>query len=61
MVLFFHHNILRKLKENDDFASGRKTWWDKLNSFADLPDDELEKVKTGLKVKSGRRHKRRRY
>jgi len=48
-------------KENDDFASGRKTWWDKLNSFADLPDDELEKVKTGLKVKSGRRHKRRRY
>ena len=34
-------------KENQEFLSGKKTWWDKINDFADLPEDEYAKEKTG--------------
>jgi len=34
-------------EENEDYLSGKKTWFDKVNEFADLPEDEFEKEKTG--------------
>jgi len=48
-----HEKLIQRI--NSQFASGKKSWWDKLNSFADLPDDEVVKEKTGLKVKRRRR------
>ena len=34
-------------EENEEFLNGKKTWWDKINDFADLPEDEFEEEKTG--------------
>jgi len=34
-------------EENEEYLSGNKTWFDKINDFADLPEDEFEKEKTG--------------
>jgi len=33
---------------NQDFAEGKKTWYDHLNDFSNLPKDEFIKQKTGL-------------
>jgi len=33
---------------NKDFAEGKKTWFDHLNDFSNLPKDEFIKAKTGL-------------
>jgi len=33
---------------NKDFADGKKTWFDHLNDFSNLPKDEFIKEKTGL-------------
>jgi len=36
------------IKENNEkFMNGERTWWDEVNEFADLPEDEFEKEKTG--------------
>ena len=50
-----HEKIIQKV--NSQFANGKKSWWDRLNSFADLPYDEVVKEKTGLKVKRQKRTK----
>jgi len=34
-------------KENKEYLEGKKTWYDGINEFADLPEDEFEKEKTG--------------
>merc|ERR1712243_351707 len=34
-------------EENEEFQEGKKTWFDELNEFSDLPQDEFEKHKTG--------------
>jgi len=33
---------------NKDFAEGKKSWFDHLNDFSNLPEDEFIKQKTGL-------------
>jgi len=33
---------------NEDFAAGRKTWFDRINEFSNLPADEFIKQKTGM-------------
>merc|ERR1712142_1180260 len=54
-----HEELIQR--QNDQFAEGKKTWWDELNSFADLPDDEIIKEKNGWKVQDQRRSRRRHY
>jgi len=34
-------------EENEKFLNGERTWWDAVNEFADLPEDEFEQAKTG--------------
>merc|ERR1712209_387512 len=35
------------LKANEAYSRGEKTWFDVVNEFADLPEDEFEAEKTG--------------
>ena len=37
-------------EENEAYSRGEKTWFDAVNKFADLPKDEFEREKTGLKT-----------
>ena len=37
-------------EENEAYSRGEKTWFDAVNKFADLPEDEFELEKTGLKT-----------
>ena len=57
MALKQHEDIIKR--QNRQYENGVKSWWDKLNDFADIPDDEAVKEKTGLKVKRQRRSKQR--
>ena len=42
-------------KTNKEYEAGEKTWFDKLNDFADLPEDEFAAEKTGANdIVSGR-------
>ena len=34
-------------EENEAYSRGEKTWFDAVNEFADLPEDEFEAEKTG--------------
>merc|ERR1719350_2276159 len=34
-------------EENEAYSKGEKTWFDAVNEFADLPEDEFEAEKTG--------------
>merc|ERR1711962_1932431 len=34
-------------EENEEFQEGKRTWFDELNEFSDLPQDEFKKHKTG--------------
>merc|ERR1719414_1336264 len=38
-------------EENEAYIRGEKTWFDAVNKFADLPKDEFEREKTGLKTR----------
>ena len=38
-------------EENEAYSRGEKTWFDAVNKFADLPEDEFENEKTGLKTR----------
>ena len=38
-------------EENEAYSRGEKTWFDAVNKFADLPEDEFEHEKTGLKTR----------
>jgi len=35
-------------KVNDEYANGESSWFETLNDFADLPEDEFVKEKTGM-------------
>merc|ERR1712168_407788 len=37
-------------KVNQDYAEGKKTWFDSLNEFSNLPSDEFLKEKTGMLI-----------
>merc|ERR1711970_1573182 len=37
-------------KVNQDYAEGKKTWFDSLNEFSNLPTDEFLKEKTGMLI-----------
>merc|ERR1719347_1667841 len=39
------------LENNEAFLAGNQTWWDEINEYSDLPDDEFEALHTGLKKK----------
>jgi len=41
-------------RTNQDFLDGKKTWFDRINEFANLPLDEFEAEKTGAKIPSSR-------
>ena len=41
-------------KTNDAYKKGEKTWFDKVNEFSDLPQEEFEKEKTGADIIEGR-------
>merc|ERR1712212_1079676 len=51
-------------KANVAYAQGRQTWYERVNDFSDLTDDEVSAAKTGMKktkgAKQGRRQGRRR-
>ena len=47
-----HERIVNR--ENIQYAKGQKAWFDRINDFSDLTDDEVVKAKTGLKIKDGR-------
>ena len=34
-------------EENEAYSKGERTWFDAVNEFADLPEDEFEAEKTG--------------
>jgi len=34
-------------EENEEFLNGKKTWFDKISEFSDLPENEFEQEKTG--------------
>ena len=34
-------------EENEAYSKGERTWFDAVNEFSDLPDDEFEAEKTG--------------
>merc|ERR1719411_2093808 len=36
------------LENNEAFLAGNQTWWDEINEYSDLPDDEFEANHTGL-------------
>merc|ERR1712241_12310 len=36
------------LENNEAFLAGNQTWWDQINEFSDLPDDEFLASHTGL-------------
>merc|ERR1711892_1527442 len=37
------------IKENNEmYMAGFQTWWDEVNEFDDLPEDEFESEKTGV-------------
>merc|ERR1712002_843749 len=42
-------------EQNEEYLAGNKTWYDKVNEFSDLPEDEFIKKKTGLVNPSGRK------
>jgi len=42
-------------EENEEYLEGKKTWFDKINDFADLPEDEFESEKTGELTPPGSR------
>merc|ERR1712061_345244 len=35
-------------KENKKYQNGKADWYEQINEFSDLPEDEFEKEKTGL-------------
>ena len=39
---------------NKDFLAGRKSWYDAINEFSDLPVEEFEQEKTGAKMPESR-------
>merc|ERR1719411_1487038 len=36
------------LENNEAFLAGNQTWWDEINEYSDLPEDEFEANHTGL-------------
>jgi len=40
-------------EENEAYSKGERTWFDAVNEFADLPEDEFEAEKTGDKTPPG--------
>ena len=40
-------------EENEAYSKGERTWFDAVNEFADLPEDEFEAEKTGDVVPPG--------
>merc|ERR1712123_76108 len=46
-----HEEIIKK--QNLQYDNGVKPWFDKLNDFADLTDEEIVKAKTGLNPSDG--------
>ena len=45
-----HEKIIQRV--NSQFVNGKKSWWDRLNSFADLPYDEVVKDETETNLNS---------
>ena len=40
-------------RENIAYAQGRQTWYEKVNDFSDLTDEERTAAKTGMKIPKG--------
>ena len=40
-------------KENEEFNAGNSTWFEAVNEFANLPEDEFEAQKTGAEQPAG--------
>ena len=40
-------------KENEEFNAGNSTWFEAVNEFANLPEDEFEDQKTGAEQPAG--------
>merc|ERR1712212_1007826 len=40
-------------KANVAYAQGRQTWYERVNDFSDLTDDEVSAAKTGMKKQKG--------
>ena len=51
-ALVENENIIKET--NQKFLDGEITWWDGVNEFADLPEDEFEAEKTGAVIPKGR-------
>ena len=49
-----HEKLIKR--QNEQYNNGMKSWWDKLNDFADLPDEQRDKEKTGAKVEIEREY-----
>ena len=47
-----HQHQLKVQEVNDAYIAGNKTWYDKINKFSDIPDDEFIRTHTGLIEKS---------
>ena len=39
---------------NKDYLAGRKSWYDAINEFSDLPSEDFEQEKTGAKMPTSR-------
>ena len=51
-ALVENENLIKET--NEKFLNGEISWWDGVNEFANLPEDEFESEKTGAKVPVGR-------
>jgi len=51
-----HEEIVKR--ENVKYAAGERTWYDRINDFSDLSDDDIVKKKTGAKTNGRRRRGR---
>ena len=40
-------------KENKEFLEGKKEWFERIDKYSDLPEDEFEAERTGSKIKPG--------
>merc|ERR1719245_1670816 len=40
-------------KENKEFMEGKKEWFERIDKYSDLPEDEFEAERTGSKIKPG--------
>ena len=47
-----HQHQLKVQEVNEAYIAGKKTWYDKINKFSDIPDDEFIRTHTGLIEKS---------